>query len=46
MACRKCEECKDLDHHWIENSDFGDEGEENNACDMICKHCEALGEGR
>ena len=44
MACRKCAECRELDHHWVDNSDFGDEDEENNACDMICKHCEALGD--
>jgi hypothetical protein len=50
MACRRCSECQEAEHHWIENPDFG-YGEEIDGFappehpdySHACKHCEALG---
>lgn len=35
--CRRCSECEGEDHHWIENTDFSDEGDP----EFQCKHCPA-----
>jgi co-chaperonin GroES (HSP10) len=36
--CRRCIECPDEAHHWIENSEFEDAGDP----EFECKHCEAV----
>lgn len=44
--CRRCSECDGMSHHWIPNSDFGndDEPEEISEAEYVCKHCDVLGE--
>lgn len=45
--CRRCSECRDSEHHWMPNPDFGDdwyEDAEHPEAEYICKHCDALGE--
>lgn len=32
-SCRKCEECSDHDHYWVNDPDSGE---------WICKHCEII----
>lgn len=36
--CPRCSECVGQAHHWIENSEFDDEGDP----EFECKHCEAV----
>lgn len=44
--CRRCSDCVGMSHHWMDNTDFGDEDEriENNSTTHVCKHCEAMGD--
>lgn len=49
--CRRCSECKGMDHHWLPNPNFAlDETSqfyepgEPTECTHICKHCDAQGE--
>lgn len=40
MTCRRCSDCPDADHHWIDNSEcYGPEDPQ-----FCCKHCDALGD--
>lgn len=43
--CRRCDDCVDMSHHWVENTAFGDDEEriENNSTTHLCKHCDAMG---
>ena len=48
--CRRCAECEDFSHHWMDNSNFGNDptnpdGEENYNTEAthVCKHCPACG---
>ena len=48
MVCRRCSECRNSDHHWMDNPDFGNddpdaEPEHNPNVSHICKHCEQEG---
>jgi hypothetical protein len=38
VKCRRCYECADADHHWIENDAFEDE----DSPEFVCKHCDAV----
>jgi hypothetical protein len=38
MKCRRCVDCEDREHHWIEAY-----GEDIEHAEYACKHCEALG---
>lgn len=43
--CRRCSECPDSEHHWLDNGDFGN-GDAQGAyigAQYVCKHCPALG---
>jgi len=40
QTCRRCSECEGAEHHWIDNTDFEDEGDPTHRC----KHCPALGD--
>lgn len=44
-TCRKCIECANASHHWLPNSDLGNE--DFSGCqsrsDYVCKHCGAFG---
>jgi len=39
-TCRRCSECEGAEHHWIDNTDFEDEGDATH----VCKHCQVLGD--
>lgn len=45
--CPRCAECKGSSHHWLENSDFGDDPAEDHDhptnVSHVCKHCPATG---
>lgn len=43
--CRRCADCQGRMHHWIENSDFGndEQGAEHPDSSHVCKHCDAHG---
>ena len=45
--CRRCAECSQSEHHWLDNDDFGNlDNPENPAsvnAEYVCKHCDALG---
>lgn len=49
--CRRCVDCADSSHHWMENDDW-DEFEDREPTDeemenhpsFACKHCDAVGE--
>lgn len=43
--CRRCSECPNSDHHWIEHFEEFDEGLEEGELifDHVCKHCGLLG---
>lgn len=38
--CRRCSECPDGPHHFIENLDFDDESKLDEVDEYTCKHCE------
>ena len=40
--CRKCTECENTSHHWMENTLPWYEGDEYDSA-FICKHCTAVG---
>lgn len=45
--CRRCEECKDYSHHWMDNGKYGDEeywDDNDSSTTHVCKHCGALGD--
>jgi hypothetical protein len=54
IACPRCTECSDSEHHFMDNSDFGaDEDDPNYQEDefkgptgnmYVCKHCPAVGD--
>jgi hypothetical protein len=48
MDCRRCSDCLDLDHHWMPNGDFGNEGDperpDATGNEYVCKHCDAVGD--
>jgi hypothetical protein len=39
-GCRKCSECPDDGHHWIDNFDASDKVDATHEC----KHCDMLGD--
>lgn len=39
MPCRRCSECRNSDHHWLDNMDWETESDPN----YRCKHCPAVG---
>jgi hypothetical protein len=39
-TCRRCSECQDSEHHWIDNDECSGEDDPAHAC----KHCDALGD--
>jgi hypothetical protein len=43
--CRRCSDCEGMSHHWMDNPDFGSEGQdaEHPEATHICKHCEVVG---
>lgn len=43
--CRRCTECRNSSHHWIDNPEFGvcEEGE-HPGHQFCCKHCPMLGD--
>lgn len=44
--CPRCSECIGCDHHWMNNSDFGNDpadSEDPVNVTHVCKHCEATG---
>lgn len=46
MKCRRCDGCQNRTHHWIPNSDFGNdsaEADHNPNVEYLCKHCEQEG---
>lgn len=47
MTCRRCNECAESAHHWLDNGDF--ENSKDNANkptgnSHVCKHCDAVGD--
>lgn len=45
-VCRRCADCRNARHHWLDNDDFGndpDEAEDPVDVTHVCKHCPALG---
>lgn len=42
--CRRCSECRDSEHHWMENPGFADDEElpARRLATHCCKHCDAL----
>ena len=43
-TCRRCSECANSRHHWIECCEAVETGEAGEVIfDRICKHCECLG---
>jgi hypothetical protein len=50
--CRRCGECRDREHHWLDNPDFGADPEwlaeyedaGNPEHSHVCKHCDAYGD--
>jgi DnaJ-class molecular chaperone len=47
MNCRRCSECANSDHHWLENGDFGNDPDDSGdptGNEYICKHCPAVGD--
>ena len=47
MTCRRCAECANSEHHWMDNGDFGndpDDSEYPTGNEYICKHCDAVGD--
>lgn len=46
MECRRCSDCANSSHHWLNNGDFGNdeaEAEEPTGNSHVCKHCDAVG---
>lgn len=43
--CKRCDGCRDMPHHRMDNPDFGndDDPDELNEFDCVCKHCDAVG---
>ncbi len=39
-ACKRCSECADAEHHWIDNDECNGPGDPTHAC----KHCDAVGD--
>ena len=39
--CRRCSECPNSEHHWMENTSFGDPLD--GIGEYICKHCSIQG---
>lgn len=37
--CRRCSECRNSEHHWLDNMDFEDADDP----EYVCKHCPAVG---
>jgi hypothetical protein len=47
LTCRRCSECADRDHHWLDNGDFGsdpEDAEDPTGNLYVCKHCDAVGD--
>lgn len=44
--CRRCSECANSTHHWMENSEYGNhEGPiQPHEAEFCCKHCPATGD--
>jgi len=46
VKCRRCSECPNSNHHWLPNSDFGNDEDpeaEHTMRDYVCKHCPMVG---
>lgn len=45
LSCRRCTECDGMEHHWLDNSAFGNGKVEGALKEFthVCKHCDAVG---
>lgn len=44
--CPRCSECRNRDHHWMPNPDFGNDpavADHPVAAEWVCKHCSSVG---
>lgn len=45
--CKRCSDCANSEHHWIDNDFFGDfddpEPDSDPRYSHVCKHCDAVG---
>jgi hypothetical protein len=46
VTCRRCIDCREYSHHWMDHGDFGnDEAHpEIRGHSHVCKHCGTLGD--
>lgn len=46
MGCKRCGDCANNTHHWLDNGDFGNDPNESEGPtgnSHICKHCDVVG---